>query len=152
MQIEFHKVTSKRDYNHRFLCVYFFKARPPLTNAGPERIFRKPLHRLLGRSQHLSPSAKSFPSINPPFSSPYFSRQYPRLNQNFKAYKTHHESHRCCSNSTSKKTLVIINARFITKVFTLFLVVLIDAIITKYVNILAEHLNASGELQTEVVV
>jgi len=51
-----------------------------------------------------------------------------------------------------RKTLVIINARFITKVFTLFLVVLIDAIITKYVNILAEHLNARGELQTEVVV
>jgi hypothetical protein len=51
-----------------------------------------------------------------------------------------------------KKTLVIINSRFITKVFTLFLVVLIDAIITKYVNILAEHLYARGELQTEVVV
>jgi hypothetical protein len=42
-------------------------------------------------------------------------------------------------------------SRFITKVFTLFLAVRIDAIITKYVNILAEHLNARGEIQTEVV-
>jgi hypothetical protein len=151
MQIEFHKVTSKRDYNHRFLCVYFFKARPPLTNAGPERIFRKPLHRLLGRSQHLSPSAKSFPSINPPFSSPYFSRQYPRLNQNFKAYKTHHEVIDAVPTAPPKKTLAIMKSRFITKVFTLFLAVRIDAIITKYVNILAEHLNARGEIQTEVV-
>jgi len=51
-----------------------------------------------------------------------------------------------------RKTLVIMNSRFITKVFTLFLVVRIDAIITKYVNIFAEHLNDRGELQTEVVI
>jgi hypothetical protein len=51
-----------------------------------------------------------------------------------------------------RKTLVVINARFITKVLTLFLVVRIDAIFTKCVNILAEHLNAREELQTEVVV
>ena len=50
-----------------------------------------------------------------------------------------------------KKTLVIMKSRSITKVFTLFLAVRIDAIITKYVNILAEHLNARGEIQTEVV-
>ena len=51
-----------------------------------------------------------------------------------------------------RKTLVIMNSRFINQVFTLSLFVRIDAIITKYVNILAEHLNAREELQTEVVV
>jgi hypothetical protein len=54
--------------------------------------------------------------------------------------------------ASPRKALVIMNSRFITQVFTLFLVVRIDAIITKYVNILAEHLNAREELQTEVVV
>ena len=51
-----------------------------------------------------------------------------------------------------RKTLVIINARFITNVLTLFLVVRIDAIITKYVNISEKYLNTRKELQTEVVV
>jgi hypothetical protein len=51
-----------------------------------------------------------------------------------------------------RKSLVIINSRFITKVFTLFLVVRSDAIITKYVNISEKYLNTRKELQTEVVV
>ena len=50
-----------------------------------------------------------------------------------------------------KKNLVIINSRFITKVFTRFFVVQIDTTITKHVNIWAEHLNAIGELQTEEI-
>ena len=48
-----------------------------------------------------------------------------------------------------RKTLVIINSRFIIKEFTLFLVDRIETIITKYMNILKEHLNARGELQIE---
>ena len=148
MQIEFHKVTSKRDYKHRFLCVYFFRARPPLTTAGLERIPRKPLHRLLERSQHLSSGAQSFPSPNyPSFAAIPIgsSTVLGRTNHIMKVIDA-------VPTAPPKKTLVIMKSRFITKVFTLFLVVRSDAIITKYVNILAEHLNTRGEIQTEVVI
>jgi hypothetical protein len=51
-----------------------------------------------------------------------------------------------------RKFLVIIKSRFITKVFTLFLVIRIEGKIIKYLSNWEEYLNARGELQIDFVV